>query len=385
MKVLWLALGLVGGAILLGGMILLAHFFASDDAIRELVQKKDHIDKGPPANGENQLKLTEVAFLPGPSEKKIEAHDILDVSFTPDGKELIWLSRVMARGGAGGKMVVALNRWDITQKKQLPALNSWPTTFVARWALTGDARDVVEWKPNGVRVLRGTNGQEVIALTDLEKLLSPATDALRVSSDGKFLATFGLALAPELPRIDRSELSVWDLGTGRARATLTREGIGPTCFAMSPLGETLAACFKVEIHDGYTVIWDVPTNVKIQVDHVLFSSLAFLPDGNSIAGIGETKKLILDAKTGAEKLTLKDRGTTSSRAYWSGAAPNGKWLAAHFGRELIIYDLTAGQEAARHTFAKHDLVNNRAVFSHDSKYLAVSGYRDLLIWQVEPR
>ena len=95
---------------------------------------------------------------------------------------------------------------------------------------------------------------------------------LAISPDGLTLATGG----------DGKVVTLWDLATGRERATLTGHDGAITCLAFAPDGKTLASGSR----DASVTLWDVakpPSRTTLARHTSAVTCLAFAPDGNTIA------------------------------------------------------------------------------------------------------
>jgi WD40 repeat protein len=138
----------------------------------------------------------------------------------------------------------------------------------------------------------------------------------------------------------------------------------------SPDGKMLASAGKVSIFDVAS---------KRRIFHVgreddgggFSSSVAFSPDGETIAAHVAGAVRLYDIASGAKVMELKtDRGSESFRhIVWS---PDGKILASDAGAALYLWDVSAKQRIAE--FDKVDFHVGPVSFSPDSTTVAVAGH-----------
>jgi WD40 repeat protein/predicted TPR repeat methyltransferase len=176
----------------------------------------------------------------------------------------------------------------------------------------------VAFSPDSKKLAAATNRDNIIVwnLTTGERQTTLKADSNWISSvafspDGSTLATGSIAWT--LPRNKREDgkVQLWDLGTGRPRATLTwiQQVL---CVAFSPDGSTLAACggdwFR-PMGSGNARVWDVGTGKVLATleGHTGFvTAVAFSPKGKTLAtGSSDHKVKLWDTTTWQERLTLK--------------------------------------------------------------------------------
>jgi WD40 repeat protein len=224
-----------------------------------------------------------------------------DMSFAPDGKTLA-TARVGAllflRGAPPNKDQVTL--WDPTTGKARASLNGFgPLRFTADGAAlvtSGRDRTLLVWDVATGR-LRATLS-----------LGEGSLDQLVVSPDGKLVAaSLNRGQGPE----QRSEVKVWDLATGREVAAVVESGWDVQCLAFSPDGRTLASGHgRAFLEGGYVRLRDSATLKERAVlwgHREAVKSLAFSPDGRRLASAADVVKL-WDPVTGQELATLPGTG-----------------------------------------------------------------------------
>jgi WD40 repeat protein len=228
-----------------------------------------------------------------------EAHAgrISSLGFTADGKVLMT---------AGQDRAVRL--WDARTGRKLRELTGLTTTEHSV-ALSGDGRLLasVDWKA-GTR--GGAEPQNRVTLRDartgkvLRHLTAPAPEGppgwpsslsyVAFSPDGKTLAASGAG------RIDR--VYVWDVRTGKERTSFPATQNALPCF--SPDGKTLAVATL-----GYAIhLYDPATGKERSARGGLRAppdSLAFLPEGRTLATTDGPDVVLWDARTGKERRRLE--------------------------------------------------------------------------------
>jgi WD40 repeat protein len=198
--------------------------------------------------------------------------------------------------------------------------------------------------------------------------------AVAFSPDGKTLVTGG-----EAPT-----LKLWDVGTGKLRATFDGRGSPVRGLAFSPDGKTIA-WFAL---DGVVKLQDVKTGREVSrlSGHLGdIRGLAFSPDGATLAvGALQGDVRIWDVASGRERdvLRYQDR-LVNSLAF----APDGKRLAIALcatnkaqKHEIAIWSVAEGHEAIQIFAQAH---NAKVAFSPDGKTLAASCYDIVKLWDIE--
>src|SRR5262249_52508003 len=152
---------------------------------------------------------------------------------------------------------------------------------------------------------------------------------------------------------------LWDLSTGRARATFRPDDGRPAGIALSPDGKLLAAAIAGP-HSGVE-LWETATG-KVRVvrrvmpsGHNEVDAVAFSPDGRTLAaGHQVSAAEFWDLSTGRVRKAGWDPGTGQLRSIPHGAggtqgiayAPDGKLLATAQAAYLNVnlWDAATGQE-----------------------------------------
>ncbi|HEV7858197.1 MAG TPA: TonB family protein [Pyrinomonadaceae bacterium] len=239
-------------------------------------------------------------------------------------------------------------------------------------AATGEATRMIErvspivysvaFSPNGKILAAGCLGG-VLKIYDagtgqeLRTLNGPDADveALAFSPDGKTLAS----------GYDLGTIKLWDAASGAELRTF-KSVASVTSIAISRDNKILASA------GGATILWDMQTGQELRVlkdcARCYFHSVAFSPDGHTLASGGESFPDI-PATTGLHA------GAVSSHA--SGSAPN------PFAKEpdfvITLSDVRTGAQS--HLLKGHESFIYSLAFSPDGKNLASGSYdRQVRLW-----
>ena len=193
--------------------------------------------------------------------------------------------------------------------------------------------------------------------------------SLTFSPDSRVLAT-----------VSGPAIVFWDVETGRLIRRLTLSGHHNTAISgrstledvdFSPDGTAIVALYG----DGAVHLWDARSGKKRweqpgQTDRA--HAILFAPDGNTFATTADNGTLTLwDTASGSVLLTLH----LTRRQWWTtpiAFSPNGNLLACGVDRDIRLFDLTRGVEAATIKRAHEDEIT-RIAFSPDGKTLFSSG------------
>lgn len=277
--------------------------------------------------------LTKLQFPP----VRLPAAGIHSVTFSPDGKTLAW--------GCYGQTLCFMDR--ATGKDLQPTASH-----------RGAIKSLV-YLPDGKRIVSASE-DSTIRIWDAE-----TGESLRVLH-GHVGEIHGLALFPNgklLASCGRDgTFRLWDIERGKSLAVLKDEGNSVVAAAFSADGKRLASGGD----RGVLFLRDPATGRvldEFQADSI--ASLAFSPDGETLAVLGNFKeKLLLQNLVSNEvKEILLKRGG-SSVAY----SPDGKILAVACDETLLLLDPARNDVLRR--LPGHYNRRGCVVFSPDSRYLA---------------
>ena len=255
----------------------------------QLPRTLDLLETLRPRSGQMDLRGFEWFYLwglcNGPLLHTIQAHVDLVwcVAFSPDGTTL---------ASSSGDGTIGL--WDTATGKLKHRLNPEPRADISAVTFTPDGKTLVSggWD-HLVRRWDADTGQLRATLSGQQNIIR----ALAVSSDGKSLASAG----------DGGEIIVWDLGANQQRTNLIgRRGVVMSV-AFSPDNSTLAAGIAWGERGGGIDLWNLKDGsyqLRSQIPNST-ASLAFSPDGNTLAGAGSSGLHLWDAATGQLLNTLK--------------------------------------------------------------------------------
>ena len=176
------------------------------------------------------------------------------------------------------------------------------------------------------------------------------------SPDGKSLASAGGRFRPE-GGPGTGELRLWDVATGKNTATLESHPGVVICVAFSPDGKTLASSGG----DGKTRLWEVATGKNLATMH----TLPGFPGSNCVAFSPDGKKLAV------------------------GGGPTAGHGGPGVTGEVHLWDLATGKKTAilrghpgEGCFSNMTAVAYSVAFSPDGKTLISGGARTIEVWEV---
>jgi WD40 repeat protein len=349
------------------------------------------------------LFLLAPASLPAQQAKlprTLEAGSVpLSLAFSPDGKTLA------SAGGLEEEAPGELKLWDVATGKNTATLKGH-AGMVWCVAFSPDGKTLAS---AGGRFGNGGGPVEKPALGEL-KLWDVATGKNTATFEGKGGMVWSVAFSPDGATLASASqdgtLRLWEVATGKNTTTiethsrLVRESAGFVCAAFSPDGKAVAVGGgPVRRQDGGGVtgeiqLWDLATGKRTATlqghpGQGCFSnmfavafSVAFSPDGKTLASGGATTVELWETATGKNLTTLKQTG---GEVVWRVAlSPDGKFLAwvglpwedtagakKLVEREIQVLDVTTGKEAA--TLRGHPGGVWSVAFSPDGKILALGG------------
>jgi WD40 repeat protein/serine/threonine protein kinase len=317
------------------------------------------------ASEDETVRLWDVKWEPDAvSLPRVEAVTVL--AFSPDGRTL----------ACGSSDTVRL--WNLIEGREIARLK----------LSTGKVRAALTFSHDGNTL--AVAGGHTIKLFDTARWQAKATlvtpASMLVSGDrtmanppppGNPPNVWNLSFSPD----DRTlaagdsfnEVKLWDLASGKVRFTVMGYAI-----AFSPDGRLLAASWgppvKGRIPPGRLKLVDVATGrdrlTLWNGDHSMVASVAFSPDGTTVAQATRGQVFLWDARTGTLRTILKGHTASSS---WSVAFhPDGKILAStNKDGSISLWDVATGQE--RIVLTGHTDAVNFVAFSPDGTTLASAG------------
>jgi WD40 repeat protein len=218
--------------------------------------------------------------------------------------------------------------------------------------------------------------QEIKELRTLEGNRQPVR-SVAFTPDSKILAAGGGSDAFSDEKT--AELKLWDVTTGKVRATLNGHKWCIWCVAITPDGKTLASAGS----DGLVKLWNVRTGQAthtIPAAEVPILALAFSPDGKTLAYPASNDLIVWDLAMRKPRATLKGLRFGARALTFS---PDGKTLAAGSTDTLgRLWDVESGKLTAQ--LKGHTSWVKALVFTPDSKTLITGGGDKVVkVWDVE--
>jgi WD40 repeat protein len=257
------------------------------------------------------------------------------------------------------------------------------------WDIAGDPRGivlaghtgplrVVSWSPDG-KTIAGADDHHLLfwdaAAGRLRAIVrAEERDFLQWSPDGRTLATAGG------PGPHGEFVSLWDAVTATYRRGLGRTTGYAIAMAWSPDGRWIAGTDS----DQPLFLWEPSTGkqrvlLPPQPDTVGYEApmalLAWSPDGKRLAAIARDRDhavLLWDPATGKQQATLASAGRSVLSLAWS---PDGQTLAGDCYDAVLLWDATTGKQRAIQEEAGGDVL-----WSPDSRLFVSSRRGSSVIW-----
>jgi WD40 repeat protein len=231
----------------------------------------------------------------------------------------------------------------------------------------------------GVFALPGAQqlfAQEIKELRTLQGNRQPV-QSVAFTPDGKILAAGGGSDAFSDEKT--AELKLWDVATGKVRATLNGHKWCVWCVAITPDGKTLASAGS----DGLVKLWNVRAGKAthtITAAKVPILALAFSQDGKTLVYPAGNDLIVWDMATRKPRATLTGLRFGARALTFS---PDGKTLAAGSTDTLArLWDVESGKLTAR--LKGHTSWVKALVFTPDGKTLITGGADKVVkVWDVE--
>jgi WD40 repeat protein/beta-lactamase regulating signal transducer with metallopeptidase domain len=190
--------------------------------------------------------------------------------------------------------------------------------------------------------------------------------SIAFSPSGQFLATAAFG---------DPKIRLWDVRTGRLIRAFSGSSGAVRELALSPNGAKLAAVCG----NGSVQLWDVASGLELRETKYAHTqdgaeAVAFAPDGRSFATSGIQGDVRLwDADSSGHERLLMDLGRRSAGRRPLAFSPDGKLLACATLKDIHLFDLNRGVEAATINNAHGQEMNRTVEFGPDGKTLFSAG------------
>ena len=290
-------------------------------------------------------------------EKKVtlrgDTSKVRSMTFSPEG-------RIVAGGTIDDKVVL----WDVD-------------TGTRTATLIGHTRSITSlaFSPDGT-ILASGSWDETVRLWDVATVTHKGT--LTAHTEGISNVTFsrdGRTFVSST--FNEDKVILWDVGTWQQKAALVTD---IDCFALSSDSSTLATgSWRGELH-----LWDAARGThkaKFLGHPSRIVSVAFSPDGKTLASGGEDKLYLWDLASGARKLSITGHTTG---VYSIAFSPDGKTLASGSWEQIFLWDTATSTHAS--TLFVGDWASNASLaFSSDGNTLASEHGSFIHLWDVNSR
>lgn len=279
---------------------------------------------------------------------------VASLALTPDGK-------LLASGGHDDNgEATLLCLWDVASGRQQ-----------GRLAGHGGSINTLAFSPDG-KILASGGQDDTIRLWDVAARKERATwrahrsvETVAFSPDGKLLASCGYG---------KDKVYLWDTTTGKVAGQLAERDPGPKCLAFSPDGKSVA----VGGEDKKRVeLWTLSSRKCIRqfrAEHCC--ALAVSPNGKLLAGEGADGVVLLwDVIAGRALHRLPEH---TARVRSIAFAPDGRTMATAAGNSIRLWDVSSGRE--RLPFAGHHAAVGSVALSADGKTMATGGGGTVYLW-----
>ena len=292
-----------------------------------------------------------VRILPAPEDALPAGHGVREVTFASSGKAL-------AAACDDGRVRI----WEWPSGRLRAFLNAHER-FVSCVAFAPDSKSVASGGEEGdVKLWNVETGKEIRAF--------PAFDA--IVSCVVFRTNDRTLAAASYDRTVR----LWNIATGNEKRRFTYKKL-INCIALGPDGKTLAVSEPTSLQmqelDTGKEIWRAQPAAGDS-----FRSLAYSPDGKTVASGSESRQLTLwEAASGREVRRIALRQPVDAVAF----SPDGTRIASGGDVMARLWDVATGKEMV--SYPTHDGAVHSFVFSPDENRIASTSVDGILrLWDV---
>jgi WD40 repeat protein len=290
------------------------------------------------------------------------------LSYTPDGKRLVVLSKAEKSKVQGEEAFRSVSVWDVATGKRLCQFRAQsPTEFANRPPVSVANKSMAVGLQDGGTALWDLESGNHLRLASDHTGRGPGeqigTVAVVFASNGKSLATGG----------SDGLVKFWDCASGRLIQTMPRNPAGVECLALSPDGSLIATGY-----DGFLRFWDARTGYDRcpQPGHDYSLRGAVLtPDGRTAITAGDDCTLRWwDTSTGRE--TRKQ--LLPGAAWCMALSPDGKSVVVSLENQRVeSFEIATGQMIASAPLPAREYTTALA-FSPDAHQVVV-GAKDQVV------
>jgi WD40 repeat protein len=330
-------------------------------------------------SGDKTVKLWDVGT--GKLRVTLTGHtqSVTDLVFSPDGRTLASSSGELE--GKPGEIKL----WDVKSGKEVATLK-------------GQTQSVISllFSPDG-QTLASNSKLSFHADVAEVKLWDVKTGKERASLTGHKQSVWTLAFSPDSQTLASTSwdktVKLWDVKTGKEKATLRGHSNAVLFVAYSPDGQTIASACRGDTFDeaqsgkpGEIKLWDVKTGKEratLEDTILLVNPLHISRDGKLLASAISKKIILWNLKTGREHFVLEHSFSVRSMVFSS----NGRTLVSvseegfFKPREVIFWDIITGKEVATRAISPGKV--GGIDLSPDGKALALTRDKQIELWMFD--